>query len=98
VKLLRVKVNRLIRLLDDTQSVVMTPSFSSIDRHQGPWPQCLQNKMTGTDCERMIKVYADDVVTQIVKPGEMITMDFRTDRVRIYVNETGYVSEIPGRG
>jgi hypothetical protein len=34
----------------------------------------------------------------IVQPNMMVTMDYRTDRVRIYVDDNGIVSRVPQRG
>jgi hypothetical protein len=76
----------------------MTPSFSSTEQYQGPWPLCLEKEMTGTQCRRFILAHADDVDIEIVKPMEPLEMDFQTDRVRIFVNETDYVIRIPERG
>jgi len=69
-------------------------------RREGPWPACLTQKMTGSECVRYIETYADDVRgnVKLVQPDMMVTMDFRTDRVWVYVDADGYVSMVPKRG
>jgi Potato inhibitor I family len=68
--------------------------------HQGPWPECLD--MSSTNCIRYIETYAEDLrISQqikVVPPDVMVTMDFNPKRVRIYVNESDIVIQIPRRG
>lgn len=70
---------------------------ASINR-EGPWPQCVG--MDADECKRMIQTYASDVRGNVVILSEdaAVTMDFRTDRVRIFVDEKNVVTHIPGRG
>ena len=72
----------------------------SESRREGPWPACVTDHMTGADCVRYIETYADDVRghVQVVEPGMMVTMDFRTDRVWVWVDEEGLVQAVPKRG
>lgn len=63
---------------------------------QGPWPTCVG--MEGSKCKELIQAAAPDVETQIVPEDSFMTMDFRTDRVRIMVNGSGFVTQIPDRG
>lgn len=63
---------------------------------QGPWPTCVG--MEGTQCKELILAAAPEVEVQIVPDDAFMTMDFRTDRVRIMVNEKGFVTQIPDRG
>lgn len=63
---------------------------------QGPWPSCVG--MTGTECQQMIQAAAPDVQVQIVPEDSFMTMDFRTDRVRVMVNKSNIVTQTPGRG
>jgi hypothetical protein len=76
----------------------MTQSFSSTLHRQGPWPTCVEKEMTGLQCKRWIHALANDVEIEIIEPMEPVEMDFQVNRVRIFVNETGYVIEIPERG
>ena len=68
--------------------------------HQGPWPECL-NRMS-SDCIKHIETYAEDLRLSpnfpIVQPNMMVTMDFSPSRVRIFVNESDTVIQIPRRG
>jgi hypothetical protein len=60
--------------------------------------------MEAFNCLNFIRSFTDtDEGTQTVKleiihPNERTTKDFRTDRVRIYCNENGYVDRVPSRG
>lgn len=68
-------------------------------KHEGPWPECVG--ISGTDCKTLIESYADDLTADhifIVPNDAMMTMDFRTDRVRILVDDNGLVTKIPNRG
>ena len=67
-------------------------------KREGPWPECLG--LGGTDCQRLIETYAEDVRGNvfIVPMDSFVTMDFRTDRVRIFVDESAIVTKIPKRG
>jgi hypothetical protein len=63
---------------------------------QGPWPECVGK--SGDDCASLIQSNAPDANVQIVPWDSMVTMDFRTDRVRVWTNEAGVVDKIPSRG
>jgi Potato inhibitor I family len=67
---------------------------------QGPWPECLN--MAAVDCIKYIETYADDLRSShniiVVEPDMMVTMDYRTDRVRVYVDESNIVIQTPRRG
>ncbi|GAX15485.1 hypothetical protein FisN_8Lu264 [Fistulifera solaris] len=64
---------------------------------QGPWPACVG--MEGEACLALIQAAAPDVQDlQIVSEDAFMTMDYRTDRVRIMVNAQGFVAHIPSRG
>ena len=76
----------------------MTPSFSSTGHHQGPWPACVEQELSGIQCEQLILAYVDDIIIEIIKPMDDVQADFRINRVRIFVNETNYVTKIPERG
>jgi hypothetical protein len=66
-------------------------------RSKGPWPECVGK--TGEECVKLIKGFADDLSQVTIVPnGSMVTMDYRTDRVRVFVDEAGIVSQIPSRG
>jgi hypothetical protein len=63
---------------------------------EGPWPSCVG--MSGEACQAMIESMANDVTVQVVSQDAMVTMDFRTDRVRIFVDDSGVVTRTPSRG
>ena len=56
--------------------------------------------MTGAECVRYIETYADDVRgnVHVLAPDAMVTMDFRTDRVWVRVDDQGLVNAVPRRG
>ena len=58
--------------------------------------------MLSSDCIKHIAVYAEDLRKsqnfQIVQQDMMVTMDFSPNRVRIYVNDSDIVTQIPRRG
>ena len=65
-------------------------------KSEGPWPEC--NGIAGEECMRMIKAQARDVTAFIVSQDDFVTDDYQTDRVRIFVDDEGKVSETPSRG
>lgn len=63
---------------------------------QGPWPKCIG--MSGRDCVEYIEGNAKDVNVVLVREGAIVTEDFKTDRVRVWVGRDGTVSNAPARG
>lgn len=63
----------------------------------GPWAECIG--MKGEDCVDYIKQQAPDLaLVKVLPPDSMVTMDYRTDRVWVWVNEQGIVEQAPSRG
>jgi Potato inhibitor I family len=56
--------------------------------------------MTGQECEKYIESSStrDSLDIMIITEVTILTNDFRKDRVRIFVNEAGFVDVVPGRG
>lgn len=80
---------------------VATPMFGGIEtrRAEGPWPECLQ--LSGNACVTLLELYTQGLEIELVHPDEKPTiMDkgFRVDRVRVHVDESNVVVEIPKRG
>lgn len=76
--------------------IVDMPKISLASK-SGPWPKCIG--MTGEDCVSYIEENAnDDLVVMLVPFGSMVTTDFRTDRVRVFVDENDIVFAAPSRG
>jgi hypothetical protein len=67
-------------------------------KREGPWPECVG--LTGAECKILIEASGSDLRghVQIIPEDMMVTMDFRTDRVRIFVDADGIVAKIPHRG
>jgi len=80
------------------QSVAQPALGGTESLREGPWPACVELQFD--HCRRYIETYAEDVRGHIykVEPEMMVTMDFRTDRVWVHVDEDGYVNQIPKRG
>merc|ERR1712151_1129178 len=69
----------------------------AVEDDQGPWPCCLG--LTGEECEVYIEGKAPDLTeVSIILEGSVVTTDFVTTRVRIYVDENGIVTLVPRRG
>lgn len=60
------------------------------------WPE-LEGK-SGKEAETVIKQQEPSLLVQIVPNNSMMTMDYRTDRVRVMVDEKGQVSSTPRVG
>jgi hypothetical protein len=63
----------------------------SESKREGPWPDCLG--LAGSACVRHIETHVI-----IVEPDAMVTADFNTERVRVWVNASSIVIKIPKRG
>lgn len=64
---------------------------------EGPWPKCVG--MTGENCKNHILANAKDINSVDVIPQDsMVTMDFSTSRVRVFIDDDGIVVMIPKRG
>jgi hypothetical protein len=70
----------------------------SESKREGPWPECVG--LAGEECQRIIEAHAVDVRGNVflVDQDMMVTMDFQTDRVRIFVDADGNVAKTPSRG
>lgn len=84
-------------MLQKDENQVATPLIG-FSQKQGPWPKCLG--MESESCVHYIESLADDVRghVEVIPIDSVITMDFNPHRVRIFVNETNYVTKIPNRG
>jgi hypothetical protein len=68
-------------------------------KREGPWPECVGK--TGAECKTLIEATGSSDLkgnVQIIPEDFMVSMDFRTDRVRIFVDGDGIVDKIPHRG
>ena len=65
---------------------------------EGPWPECVG--ITGENCVRLIETHAEDLRGRIyiIPEGSMVTQDYDTTRVRVWVNAEGIVNDVPSRG
>ncbi|CAN4100362.1 unnamed protein product [Withania somnifera] len=54
--------------------------------------------VTAEEAERKIKEEKPEVKIHIIPPNSMVTMDFRLDRVRLFVDESGKVAQEPRLG
>ncbi len=61
------------------------------------WPELVG--VSGESAKSRILSYRPDIKTiQIIPQGSMVTMDFREDRVRIFVDQQGKVAKSPHIG
>jgi len=60
------------------------------------WPELVGK--TSAEAKKAIQASRPDIKVQTIPMGSMMTMDFRTDRVRIFVDSTGLVSRPPKFG
>lgn len=63
---------------------------------QGPWPEC--KGMEGEECCELIHGFDKEIECNVLAEDSMVTLDFRPDRVRVFVNEEKVVVRTPGRG
>jgi hypothetical protein len=86
-------------LLKSESTRVLQPMVGGTgNKRQGPWPECIG--LAGVDCVSLIESYADDLRDhiKIIPVDSMVTMDFSTGRVRVFVDENGIVQRAPSRG
>ena len=67
-----------------------------VKRGEGPWPECVG--MQAEDCQTLILEEAPSLNTYIIPEGSPVTMDYRLDRVRIFVDDANVVVSVPNRG
>jgi hypothetical protein len=80
-------------------SIVRMPMIGGAEsKREGPWPECVG--LSGEACRTLIEATASDIRgnVSIIPEDYMVTMDFHTDRVRIFVDADGLVVGIPHRG
>jgi hypothetical protein len=80
-------------------SFVSMPMIGGAEsKREGPWPECVG--LSGEECRTLIQATASDVRGNVVimPVDSMMTMDFRTDRVRIFIDGNGIVVKSPHRG
>lgn len=75
--------------------IVPMPKISMASK-QGPWPACVG--MTGEDCVSYIESNTEGLTIVITSEGSVVTKEFRTDRVRIWVDENDIVVTAPKKG
>ncbi|KAK2972324.1 hypothetical protein RJ640_014382 [Escallonia rubra] len=60
------------------------------------WPELVG--LTPEEAEAKIKEEMPRAVVRVVPPNHFVTMDYRTDRVRLYVDSAGKVANPPRIG
>ena len=78
-----------------SKEIVPMPKIS-LPSKQGPWQKCIG--MTGDDCISYIQENTQDLIFELIPDGSIVTLDFRTDRVRVFVDSNDIVVDAPGRG
>jgi len=89
-----------VHMENNGSDIVSTPAFTSNNQRQGPWPECYFKHMTAERCEEYIHMHAPDVHIEVLYPDDEhhLPEGIDVDRVKLYVNGTGYVIQTPGRG
>ena len=54
--------------------------------------------MQAENCQSLILSEAPSLNTFIIPEGSPVTMDYRLDRVRIFVDDSNVVASVPNRG
>ena len=75
--------------------IVPMPKISMASK-QGPWPACVG--MAGEDCVSYIESNTEGLTIEIIAEGSVVTQDFRTDRVRVWVDADNIVFTAPSKG
>ncbi|KAL5561771.1 hypothetical protein UlMin_031518 [Ulmus minor] len=70
--------------------------MSCSENEKSAWPELVG--VNGEEAAATIRRENPNVSTMIVKEGMMVTMDFRCDRVRIWVDTYGIVKQTPQIG
>lgn len=70
--------------------------FSSPPGGKLSWPELLGE--TAEEAERKIKEEKPELNIHIIPPNSVVTMDYRLDRVRLFVDESGNVAQEPRLG
>lgn len=70
--------------------------WSSPPGEKMSWPELVG--MTAEEAERKIKEEKPELKIHIIPPNSMVTMDYRLDRVRLFVDESGKVAQEPRLG
>lgn len=60
------------------------------------WPELVG--MTAEEAEKKIKEEKPELKIHIIPPNSMVTMDYRLERVRIFVDASGKVAQEPQLG
>ncbi|XP_059299843.1 subtilisin inhibitor-like [Lycium ferocissimum] len=60
------------------------------------WPELLG--VAAEEAERKIKEEKPELNVHIIPPNSMVTMDYRLERVRLFVDESGKVAQEPRLG
>jgi hypothetical protein len=71
------------------QRIIMSSAITS-------WPELVG--MTGDQAENSLRADHPDWTIQVIPNGSMVTMDYREDRVRIFVDDDGKVVNPPRVG
>ena len=70
--------------------------LSTMAHHKTSWPE-LKGK-TGREAKHIIQEEYPNLHVNIIPENSPVTRDYRTDRVRVFVNETGIVTHTPKVG
>ena len=96
------ELNQRKRVLDTVQATLLSRNkpdpmtTGTTDGSQTSWPALVG--LDGQEAKATLEAYEPDLKIVLVPEGAMVTMDYREDRVRIYVDEAGKVARPPRIG
>jgi hypothetical protein len=73
-----------------------TACESTMEEGKTSWPELVGK--TGEEAKQVIQDQYPDFNIQIIPENSMVTMDYRTDRVRVFINANGIVTGTPQVG
>jgi len=76
--------------------VILVISIFVVLANKESWPELVGK--SGDEAEQVIKDEEPSLTVQVLPNDSMVTMDYRTDRVRVFVDKEGIVTGVPRVG
>ncbi|KAJ4704634.1 subtilisin inhibitor-like [Melia azedarach] len=80
-------------MAEEKQPTASTPTLPT---SKTTWPELVGS--TAEEAEKKIKEEKPGALVHVVPPNSFVTMDFRRNRVRLYVDSSGKVERPPSIG
>lgn len=75
---------------------IIVLSFIAVFCRKEEWPELVGRP--GTEAEKLIHEDDPSLTVQVLPENSMVTMDYRMDRVRVFVDDEGSVAGVPRLG